>query len=141
MVNPPSMFLHWGFCLGFSSGLTDAGFDSLPKHSSNQIKMTHKQMTERASAQIEIDYLREQLLIAREKLRDRETLKGNLKKMGYYTDNLWCTADVTENYSCTEDEAQGILNIALKNPAVVDQIFLAIDFAAESLQIQKTNNL
>ena len=98
-------------------------------------------MTERASAQIEIDYLREQLLIAREKLRDRETLKGNLKKMGYYTDNLWCTADVKDNYSCTEDEAQGILNIALKNPAVVDQIFLAIDFAAESLHIKKTFNL
>lgn len=98
-------------------------------------------MTERASAQIEIDYLREQLAIAKQKLRDRQTLKDGLKRMGYYVDNLWCTADVTENYSCTEDEAQGILNIALKNPAVVDQIFLAIDYAAESLQIQKTNNL
>lgn len=135
------MFLRWGFCLGFSGGLTSAGFNSLPKHSLNKIKMTHKEMTERASAQIEIDYLREQLVIAREKLRDRQTLKDNLKKMGYYTDNLWCTADVTENYSCTEDEAQGILNIALKNPAVVDQIFLAIDFAAESLHIKKTFNL
>lgn len=99
------------------------------------------ELNARASAQIEIDYLREQLVIAREKLRDRETLKGNLKKMGYYTDNLWCTADVTENYSCTEDEAQGILNIALKNPAVVDQIFLAIDSAAESLHIKRTFNL
>jgi hypothetical protein len=108
---------------------------------SNQINMNHKQMTERASAQLEIDYLREQLLITRKKLNDRQTLKANLKKMGYYTDNLWCTADVTESYSCTEDEAQGILNIALKNPAVVEQIFLAIDFAAESLQIKKTNNL
>lgn len=98
-------------------------------------------MTERASAQIEIDYLREQLVIAREKLRDRQTLKDGLKKMGYYTDNLWCTADVTESYSCTEDDAQGILNIALRNPAVVDQIFLAIDYAAESLSIKKTNNL
>ena len=103
--------------------------------------MQYQQMTERASAQIEIDYLREQLDIMKKKLGDRETLKGNLKKMGYYTDNLWCTADVTESYSCTEDEAQGILNIALRNPAVVDQIFLAIDFAAESLLIPKTNNL
>jgi hypothetical protein len=127
--------------MGRRNGLPNAGFKSLPMCSSNQIKMTHKQMTERASAQIEIDYLREQLLIAREKLRDRQTLKGNLKKMGYYTDNLWCTADVTENYSCTEEEAQGILNIALKNPAVVDQIFLAIDYAAESLNIKKTFNL
>ncbi len=127
--------------MGYRSGLSSEGFDSLPMCSSNQIKMTHKQMTERASAQLEIDYLREQLLIARNKLSDRQTLKGNLKKMGYYTDNLWCTADVTENYSCTEEEAQGILNIALRNPAVVDQIFLAIDFAAETLHIKKTFNL
>ena len=127
--------------MGCRDGLSSEGFDSLPMCSSNQIKMTHKQMTERASAQLEIDYLREQLLIARNKLTDRQTLKGNLKKMGYYTDNLWCTADVTENYSCTEEEAQGILNIALKNPAVVDQIFLAIDFAAETLHIKKTFNL
>lgn len=127
--------------MGCRSGLSSEGFDSLPMCSSNQIKMQYQQMTERASAQIEIDYLREQLDIMKKKLGDRETLKGNLKKMGYYTDNLWCTADVTESYSCTEDEAQGILNIALRNPAVVDQIFLAIDFAAESLLIPKTNNL
>lgn len=98
-------------------------------------------MTEKASAQLEIDYLREQLEIMKKKLTDRQTLKGNLKKMGYYTDNLWCTADVTESYSCSEEDAQGILNIALKNSAVVDQIFLAIDFAAETLLIPKTNNL
>lgn len=127
--------------MGHRNGLSSAGFESLPMYSSNKIKMTHKEMTQRASAQLEIDYLREQLLITRKKLTDRQTLKGNLKKMGYYTDNLWCTADVTESYSCTEDEAQGILNIALRNPAVVDQIFLAIDFAAESLNIKKTNNL
>lgn len=127
--------------MGNRNGLSSAGFESLPTYSSNQITMTHREMTQRASAQLEIDYLREQLVIEKQKLRDRQTLKTNLKKMGYYTDNLWCTADVTESYSCTEDEAQGILNIALKNPAVVEQIFLAIDYAAESLHIKKTNNL
>lgn len=90
-------------------------------------------MTQVASANLEINYLREQLDAMRKKLVDRQTLKGNLKKMGYYTDNLWCTVDVTDNYSCSEEDAQIILNIALKNAAVVDQIFLAIDFAAEEI--------
>ena len=49
----------------------------------------------------------------------------------YYTDNLWCIDDVLTKYNATEDEAMAVLDSALNNEATIDQIWLAIDIAAD----------
>jgi hypothetical protein len=97
----------------------------------------HYEMNERATAQIEIDYLRGQLIEMKNKLKDVLEARALLKKKGYFTDNLWCTDDVTENYNCTEEQAQQVLEMALTNTATVEQIWYAIDDACDTLQIHK----
>ena len=95
------------------------------------------EMNERATAQIEIDYLRGQLKEAKIKLKNVVEAKALLKLNGYFIDNLWSTDDVTENYDCTQEQAQQVLNMALTNEATMEQIFLAIDDACDYLEIKK----
>ncbi len=94
-------------------------------------------MSESASAQIEIDYLRSQLREAKIKLQDVSIAKAVLKKNGYFVDNLWCVDDVIQNYNCTEDEAQEVLGMALTNDVITERIFGAIDDACNELEIKQ----
>ena len=57
-----------------------------------------------------------------------QVLKNELKKRGYFVDNLWTTEDVQSKFNCTEDEAQEVLYEALTNEATMEQIWFAIDF-------------
>ena len=99
--------------------------------------MNHYQMTERATAQIEIDYLREEVAKLKEKLKDESTAREFLSSKGYYTKNLWCLEDVMQTYHCTEQEARHVLDIAMKNEATIEQIFLSIDYASDNLSLRK----
>jgi len=63
-----------------------------------------------------------------------------LRKKNYYVDNLWCTYDVQGNYSCSMENAQRVLDMAFKNAATMEQIFLAIDDAAETLEIKQNQD-
>lgn len=69
-------------------------------------------------------------------LTEVEKAKAVLKQHGYFVDNLWSTQDVTDRYECTEEQAQEVLEKALTNEWVVEQIFFAIDDACESLEIE-----
>ena len=69
-----------------------------------------------------------------------EQAKQVLKDNGYYVDNLWCVEDVLNNYNCTDDEAQEVLDGALQNHATMEQIWYAIDFHAEEIGLTKNNN-
>jgi hypothetical protein len=60
-----------------------------------------------------------------------EEAKAYLTEHGFNTDNLWCVNDVQNNYDCTEDEAQDILDEALGNDATMQQIWNAIDYHAQ----------
>ena len=97
----------------------------------------HYQMSERATAQIEIDYLRGEMKKLKEQLTNEVFAKATLRKRGYFVDNLWSTYDVTDRYDCDKDKAQEVLNSALTNDYTMQQIWLAIDDACESLSIQK----
>lgn len=58
--------------------------------------------------------------------------KAVLRKAGFYVDNLWHIDDVKTNHQVFDDEdAQDILNDALTNEWVFDQIWYAIRTAAE----------
>ena len=76
---------------------------------------------------------------SRETMRaiDIENAKQVLKSAGYYVDNLWQTCDVTMNHECTEEEAQEVLNGALTNDATYQQIWEAISYKAESMNLKR----
>lgn len=93
-------------------------------------------MTESATAQIEIDYLRDEVAKLKEKLNDVTTARALLKSKGYYVNNLWTTNDVTQNYKCSEEIAYEILDRAMHNDATMEQIFLTIDDVADDLEIK-----
>jgi hypothetical protein len=70
------------------------------------------------------------------KLTEIEQAKAILKQHGYFVDNLWSTQDVTDRYECTEEEAQEVLETALTNEWVMEQIWFSIDDACDSLEIE-----
>jgi len=68
---------------------------------------------------------------------DIENAKELLKKEGYFVDNLWQTCDVTINYECTEEQAQKILDGVFRNEATFEQIWMAISYEAESMNLKR----
>lgn len=55
-----------------------------------------------------------------------------LKQAGYFVDNLWHVDDVKDRFHCDDNEqAQEILNSALTNEATMEQIWFALNMAAE----------
>lgn len=97
-------------------------------------------MTERATAQVEIDYLREEVAKLKEKLKDENNARELLSIKGYYTENLWCIDDVMMNYHCTQEEARIVLDTAMQNDATMEQIFLAIDDMADNLSLRRKDD-
>lgn len=63
----------------------------------------------------------------------RELLRAN----GFFTDNLWHISDVKDNYKCTDEEAQSILDGALTNGWIMEQIFATIKDLAEDKGLTK----
>jgi len=94
-------------------------------------------MTQSATAQIEIDFLRDEVKRLKEKLNDVATARALLRSKGYFTENLWCVDDVTQNYKCSNDVAYDVLDKAMSNDATMEQIFLAIDDVCDDLEIRK----
>jgi hypothetical protein len=97
----------------------------------------HYEMTQSATAQIEIDFLRDEVKRLREALEDVSVVRELLKRNGYYVNNLWTTGDVTQNYDCSEEVAYEVLDRAMHNDATMEQIFLAIDDVCDDLEIKK----
>jgi len=95
------------------------------------------EMNERATAQIEIDYLRDEVKRLKEKLNDGATARALLRSKGYFVENLWCVDDVMENYECNRGKAYEVLEKAMTNEATMQQIFLAIDDACDYLEIKQ----
>ena len=65
-----------------------------------------------------------------------EQAKAILKQHGYFVDNLWSVSDVTDRYECTEEQAYDVLDEALTNECVMEQIWFSIDDACDSLKIE-----
>lgn len=83
------------------------------------------------------DYV--ELSPSKETMRAIEIAKAKelLKSEGYFVDNLWQTEDVTMNHECTEEEAQTILYRALTNEATYQQIWEAISYEAEIMNLKR----
>lgn len=63
--------------------------------------------------------------------REIEKAKQFLKDNGYFTDNLWHVDDVKSKFKCDDETAQSVLKDALENGATMEQIWFAIDIAAQ----------
>lgn len=90
-----------------------------------------------ATAQIEIDFLRDEVKRLKEKLNDGATARALLRSKGYFVENLWYVDDVMQNYDCSKDKAYEVLQKAITNEATMQQIWLAIDDACDYLEIKK----
>ncbi len=75
--------------------------------------------------------------IFNERIKDAKKI---LEMNGYYTKNLWHTDDVMQNYECTSEEAQELLDKAMTGEWVIEQIFVVIDECADAMEIKKKIN-
>jgi len=57
-----------------------------------------------------------------------------LEEQGYYTECLWRISDVMDNYECTEEQAHEVLREALDSDYITQEVWEAIDMAAEGLK-------
>ena len=65
-----------------------------------------------------------------------EDLRQELELRGYYTQNLWHTDDVMQNYDCVSEDAQDLLDKVMTSEWITDQIFTVID----EIILMKSNN-
>ena len=66
-----------------------------------------------------------------------EKAKEVLAKHGYAVENLWHIADVKSRYNCTDEEAMEVMNAALQNEATMEQIWYALSFHADDVELKK----
>lgn len=59
-------------------------------------------------------------------MNEIEKAKAILRDAGYFVDNLWTIRDVQDRFECDDNTAQDILNDALTNEYIVEQIFNTI---------------
>lgn len=72
-----------------------------------------------------------------ETLNAIDDAKKLLKEHGYFVDNLWQTCDVTNNYDCTEEEAQEVLEKALNYESVYELVWEGISYEAEDMNLKR----
>jgi hypothetical protein len=101
------------------------------------MQKNHYEMTQVAGANLEIDFLRDEVKRLKEKLNDGATARALLRSKGYFVENLWCVDDVMQNYDCSKEQAYDVLSRAMTNDATMEQIFLAIDYTCEDLEIKQ----
>jgi len=63
------------------------------------------------------------------KLKDMDSndLRDELASRGFYTNNLWHVDDVKQNYECTDEDAQEILDKTMQSEWVTQEIFAFIN--------------
>lgn len=59
-------------------------------------------------------------------------LRQELKLRGYQTYNLWQVDDVKQNYDCDSEVAMEILELAMNNEWVIENIFKIVDEYAKT---------
>jgi hypothetical protein len=66
-------------------------------------------------------------------MNEIEKAKEVLRLAGYYVDNLWHVDDVKQSYKCTNEEAIEVLDGALNDNYVTENIFEGIDLFANNI--------
>jgi hypothetical protein len=63
--------------------------------------------------------------------------KDFLRSLGFYTECLWTTYDVTSSYECSEEEALSILDKACNSEDVTERIYETITSIASHRGLKK----
>lgn len=84
-----------------------------------------------STAQIEIDYLRDELASLK---NSTQKLINTLKAKGYYTDNMWHIEDVREKYQCDRGEAYAILDVVMCD--MTEKVLTEIDLEAKRRKLK-----
>ena len=95
------------------------------------------EMNAKASAQIEIDYLREEIARLKERAKDVFNAREVLKKHGYYTNNLWHVEDVTQVHPMSDEEAYVVLDRVMRGEGTVQCIHDTIDIVVDIIKSEK----
>jgi hypothetical protein len=104
------------------------------------MQKNHYEMSAVATAQIEIDFLRDEVKRLNEKLKNVAVARAFLRSEGFFTENLWSVHDVLETHDCSRGKAYEVLEKVMSNEATMQQIWLAIDDACDHLEIKKIND-
>ena len=70
-------------------------------------------------------------------MNEIEKAKAILREAGYFTDNLWTIRDIQDRFKCDDDTAQEILNDALTNEWITEQIFFSVTEACKHLGLEE----
>lgn len=60
-----------------------------------------------------------------------------LAEQGFFTGNLWHIEDVTSLYECSDKDAYKVLEMALTNEYLMEQIWDTIYLVAEELNLER----
>jgi hypothetical protein len=66
-----------------------------------------------------------------------EDAREFLAEQGFFTGNLWHIEDVTSSYECSDKDAYKVLEMALTNEYVMEQISDTIYLVAEDLNLER----
>lgn len=70
-----------------------------------------------------------------------EQAKKVLRDNGFFVDYLWHVDDVKQTYKCTDAQAQTVLDGALNNEAIIQEIFFFVDMYAEEEHLERKKHL
>jgi hypothetical protein len=85
--------------------------------------------TSETARQEVLEYARTQMTI--------DDAKKILEEQGYYADNLWHIDDVTSSWECSDTDAYKVLEMALRNEWVMEQISESIYLIAQDLNLER----
>ena len=57
---------------------------------------------------------------------DSDDLRDELASRGFYTNNLWHVDDIKQNYECSDEDAQEILDKTMQSEWITQEIFTCI---------------
>jgi hypothetical protein len=95
------------------------------------------ELNARASAQMEIDYLRDEIVRLKERAKDVFHARELLKKHGYYVNNLWHIEDVTQVHPMSDEKAYEVLDKVMRGEGTVQCIHETIDIVVDIMELEK----
>lgn len=69
-----------------------------------------------------------------------EQARQTLRSAGYQVANLWHIDDVKGTYNCTDEEAMQVLEDALTNPRIMEEVHYTISVHADDKGLKVKNN-
>lgn len=70
-------------------------------------------------------------------LSEVEKAKTILKFNGYYVDNIWHIDDVKMLYNCTDGQAYDVLDKALNQEILFQDVYISIDQVAKDMELSE----